>query len=72
MEITPVDQLRGHCKRRYRHCATLCKVMLDQVEKLLRGERALFLERPDCRDLAEEVLYFFSHFKVPLICRLEA
>jgi len=64
---TPEGRLIEHCKRRYRHSELLLKVMLDSVETLLRGERALFLERPDCRDLGEEVVRFFDHFKVPLM-----
>lgn len=54
---TPQAQVLEHCKRRYRHGELFQKVMLDSVERVLKGERAPFLEKADCRDLAEEVLW---------------
>ena len=55
--VTPQGEVIDHCKRRFGHAPLFLKVMLDAVEKILRGERAAFLEKPECRDLGEEVLW---------------
>jgi hypothetical protein len=55
-----------HCKRRFGYAPLFLKAMLDSVESILRGERAPFLEKPECRDLGEEVLWICFSKKVVL------
>lgn len=55
--VTAANEVLEHCNRRYRHVPLLRSVMLDQVEKLLLGQRAVFLEKPECKDLSEEILW---------------
>ena len=68
---TPAREVIEHCKRRYGHDALFQKVMLDQVEQLLKGNRALFLEKPECRDLGEEILWICFSKKAVLASPLQ-
>ncbi|OGG55884.1 hypothetical protein A3D71_03380 [Candidatus Kaiserbacteria bacterium RIFCSPHIGHO2_02_FULL_55_20] len=68
---TPASEVIKYCKRRYGHSALFQSVMLDSVENLLQGKRAPFLEKPDCRDLAEEVLWICFTKKAVLASPLQ-
>lgn len=62
---TPEDEVLKDIARRYRHFGILQNVMLDAVRHLFQGRRAAFLEKPECRELAEVTLWVcFSKKKV--------
>lgn len=70
-EETSVQGLKRYCTYRYRHADILQTVMLDCIELLLQGKRALFLEKEECADLREELLWIFFSFKIPLVSPLK-
>ena len=54
---TPQDEVLRDFTRRYRHFGILRNVMLDAAKHLMQGNRAAFLEKPECRELAEVTLW---------------
>jgi hypothetical protein len=68
--VQPADLLKAQCRRRYGHAPLLRDIILADVEKLLRGKRALFLEQ--YADLREEILWFVHTYRITLVSQLNA